>query len=68
MQITLNGKARTIADGASICDLLAELELDLGRKGIAVALNAEIAPRSGWPSTRLREGDRVDIINAVQGG
>ena len=38
------------------------------QKGIAVAVNAEVIARAIWADMRLRNGDRVDIIHAVQGG
>lgn len=38
------------------------------RGGIAVAVNSELVPRSTWRSVRLREGDRVEIVGASQGG
>lgn len=68
MQITLNGEDRNVRNGISIRDLLIELAHDPDRKGIAVAVNAEIVVRAKWASTLLDTGDRVDIIAAVQGG
>ncbi|MDA0749036.1 MAG: sulfur carrier protein ThiS [bacterium] len=68
MQITLNGEEHTFTNGLSVHDLLAATGLDPSQKGIAVACNAEIVPRTQWVSTRLKTGDRIDIINAVQGG
>jgi sulfur carrier protein len=37
-------------------------------KGIAVALNGEVVPRSAWDATDLRPGDRVEVLTAAQGG
>jgi len=37
-------------------------------KGIAVALNGEVVPRSAWDVTDLRPGDRVEVLTAAQGG
>ena len=68
MQITLNGDARNVSDGLTICDLLSEMGLGPSRKGIAVALDAEVVHRDEWATTRLAAGDRVDIIHVVQGG
>jgi sulfur carrier protein len=31
-------------------------------------LNETVVPRTQWPSTALSEGDRVEILTAVQGG
>ena len=68
MQITLNGEEKNVGSGITIRDLLIDLAHDPDRRGIAVAVNAEIVVRANWSSTRLGSGDRVDIIAAVQGG
>jgi sulfur carrier protein len=39
-----------------------------GERGIAVALNGAVVPRSAWTETAVRGTDRVDIVTAVQGG
>lgn len=68
MRIKLNGEDKDVEEGISIRDLLIDLAHDPDRRGIAVAVNAEIVVRAKWSSTRLGGGDRVDIIAAVQGG
>ena len=37
-------------------------------RGIAVALNGEVVPRSRWAATRLAPEDRVEIVTAAAGG
>ncbi len=37
-------------------------------RGIAVARNGDVVPRSCWASTTLLEGDRIEIVTAVAGG
>ena len=37
-------------------------------QGVAVAVNGEVVPRSGWASTELAEGDEIEVLMAVQGG
>ncbi len=36
-------------------------------RGVAVALDAAVLPRSGW-TTRLFDGARLEVVTAVQGG
>lgn len=36
--------------------------------GVAAALNETVVPRAQWPATPLSEGDRVEVLTAVQGG
>jgi thiamine biosynthesis protein ThiS len=33
-----------------------------------VAVDAEVVPRSAWERTALSEGQRVEILAAIQGG
>jgi sulfur carrier protein len=37
-------------------------------KGFAIALNGAVVRRDAWAATALREGDRIEIIRAMQGG
>jgi sulfur carrier protein len=70
MRLNINGEAR---DGAW-SDLAAlwraeTAELDLpDPKGFAIALNGAVVRRAAWASTALNEGDRIEIIRAMQGG
>lgn len=66
MQITLNGEAHTLADGATIATLVAGLALT--GKRMAVEVNEEVIPRSEYERFALNEGDRVEIVHAVGGG
>ena len=38
------------------------------QRGVAVAVNREIVPRSRWSQALLTEGDRVEVLEAAQGG
>ncbi|WP_205696043.1 sulfur carrier protein ThiS [Conexibacter sp. SYSU D00693] len=66
MSIVLNGEPRPVADGTTVAALLAELEL--GHRGVAVAVDAEVVPRSAWEDHVLPDGARVEVVHAVQGG
>jgi len=66
MKVTVNGNAREIADGAVVADVVAELTT--ASRGIAVALNGIVASRGAWSTTSLAEGDRIEVLTAVQGG
>ena len=67
MNVTLNGEARELAPGSSIPDVLGILGFEAGR-GVAVAVDGEVVPRSGWDGVTLAEGMRVEVLRAVQGG
>lgn len=64
--ITVNGAARTFVDGETVAELVAAL--GRGPRGVAVAVNGEVVPRSEWAAARLRPGDRVEVLQAAQGG
>lgn len=55
---------------ALVAALLPELLGDTGDvpRGVAVAIDDAVLPRSRWASTTLRDGDRVEVVTAVQGG
>jgi len=66
MKIYLNGEAREVPDNCSAACLVEEL--GLGGKRIAMEVNMEIVPRSGYDSHTLQEGDKVEIVHAIGGG
>jgi sulfur carrier protein len=37
-------------------------------RGVAVAVDGEVIPRGAWRDTELRDGARVEVVIAVQGG
>lgn len=67
MEIHVNGKREVIDDGQTLADLLRRLDVRTDG-GIAVALNDAVVPRGRWASSRLRPGDSIEVIEAVQGG
>lgn len=67
MTICVNDEPRPIANAASLTQLLGELGLT-ERRGVAVAVNDAVVPRSNWLTHALTEGDRVLVIQATQGG
>jgi sulfur carrier protein len=66
MQITVNGADREVADNCTVLALLEQLNAP--PRGIAVARNDRVVPRSKFETEALREGDRIEIIKAVAGG
>jgi sulfur carrier protein len=66
MHIQLNGEPFELPDGASVAELIARMELT--GKRIAVELNLDIVPRSQHAETPLKEGDQVEVVQAIGGG
>jgi sulfur carrier protein len=69
MRLVVNGEARELPDALSVAELVAGEAPGLGEgRGVAVAVDAEVVPRSAWHETRLEEGQRVEVLAAMQGG
>lgn len=66
MKVTVNGD-RLRLDRSSSVDELVE-QLGCGRRGVAVAVNEAVVPRSCWADHVLSDGDRIEVLRAVQGG
>lgn len=66
MNVTVNGTTRDLPAGATLADLVAEVADD--PRGVAVAVDGEVVPRTAWATTSLRDGQAVEILTAVQGG
>jgi len=66
MQIVVNGQPHQVEQTCSVADLVQALG-HAGRR-IAVERNGQIVPRSQHGSTRIAEGDRLEIVVAVGGG
>ena len=66
MNLFLNGEATSVPDAATVAGLLDQLGFPL--KGVAVERNREIVPKSLYGTTRLAEGDRIEIVQFVGGG
>lgn len=67
MILRLNGEQREMAPGSSIPDVLAILGFEAHR-GVAVAVDGEVVPRSLWGGYHLSDGMKVEVLKPVQGG
>jgi len=67
VKIELNGKPHELPAGASLADAVRASGAKEAR-GVAVALDAEVAPRGEWKRTPLVEGSKVEVLTAIQGG
>jgi len=71
MLIRLNGEETEVAEGTSIAgviDLIAADRIPADRRGVAVALDGEVVPRSAWEETRASAGASIEVVAAIQGG
>jgi sulfur carrier protein len=65
VRIFVNGEEKTI-ESTTILGYLNEIEIDPQR--IAVELNLDILPKGDYSTTRLKDGDRIEIVHFVGGG
>jgi sulfur carrier protein len=68
MNLVLNGEPRELPDGATVTVAVEASGAPPAGRGVAVALDGEVVPRGSWDATELHEGQRVEILQAVQGG
>jgi sulfur carrier protein len=66
MELTVNGVGRRVSAAITLADLVSEMIPE--SRGVAVAVNGEVVPRVGWAARTLRDGDRVEVLTAAQGG
>ncbi|MFJ9647336.1 sulfur carrier protein ThiS [Streptomyces sp. NPDC101206] len=66
MTISVNGEPRELAPGTTLDVVVASLTT--APSGVAAALNETVVPRGQWPRTPVGDGDRVEVLTAVQGG
>ena len=66
MKVLVNGSTEEIDAGTSVADIVDRWARS--PVGVAVAVNEAVVTRAEWPGTTLAEGDRVEILTAVQGG
>ena len=68
MIVHVNGEPVRVEDGATVSALLDGLDVPAPRRGIAVAVNAHVVPRTEWDEHPVPDGARVELVAAIQGG
>jgi sulfur carrier protein len=66
VKLQVNGDPLEAPDGATIADLLAQLDIRV--KHVAVERNRQVVPRAEHPTTSLVEGDELEVVTLVGGG
>ncbi|MGV7701432.1 sulfur carrier protein ThiS [Mycobacterium kansasii] len=65
MIVVVNEQQVEVDEQTTVAALLQSLGFP--DRGVAVALDCVLLPRSDW-ATMLSEGDRLEVVTAVQGG
>jgi sulfur carrier protein len=66
LELTINGRPRSVPEPLTVRDLL--LHLELHPETIVVELNREILPRSRYDEVALKADDRLELVHFVGGG
>jgi len=68
MTVELNGEPVELESSATVAAAVEIAAAARDARGIAVAVDGEVVPRSAWDATPLAEGQRVEVLGAIQGG
>ena len=69
MNIVLNGAPHEVDERVTVADLVRDISGDRADgRGMAVAVDAAVVPHSDWAAVELTEGQRVEVVGAIQGG
>jgi sulfur carrier protein len=65
MDVTVNGRPRSVDPAMTLGQLLQELGTTVG---CAAAVDGEVVPRRRWHDHPLASGQSVEVLTAAQGG
>ncbi|HEX2162144.1 MAG TPA: sulfur carrier protein ThiS [Thermoleophilaceae bacterium] len=68
LTVTLNGEPHELPDGATVADAVEAVGAPADGRGVAAAVGGEVVPRGAWATHPLASDDRVEVLQAVQGG
>lgn len=68
MEITINNQVKNLADKNLTVQQLLNMEIPDKQKGIAIAINNTVVPRTEWETKTILQNDNILIIKATQGG
>ena len=68
MALQVNGEPVQLPAGSTVADVVVRLTGRDDPRGVAVAVDRSIVPRSEWATTALAAGARVEVVEAAAGG
>ena len=66
MNIIINGQSKEFKVDSTLQNILKELLLD--GKVMAAAVNMDIVKQDSWDSYKLKDGDKLELLDFVGGG
>jgi sulfur carrier protein len=64
----VNGQISELRTGETLAAVLDGLGVSLDARGVAVAVDGEVVPRTAWQTFALEADARVEVLTAMQGG
>jgi sulfur carrier protein len=68
VNVLLNGERRELPGVPTVAEAVKATGAESAGRGLAVAVDGDVVPRGEWAETRLEDGQRVEVLRAVQGG
>jgi thiazole synthase len=68
VNVELNGELVALPEGSLVTEAVEASGASGDQRGLAVAIDGEVVPRSEWGRTSLRDGQKVEVLAAIQGG
>tara|TARA_A100001011_G_C14186313_1_gene789207 strand:- start:1022 stop:1225 length:204 start_codon:yes stop_codon:yes gene_type:complete len=65
-KIQINGRKITVKQNFSVTDVLKKYKLN--RKKVAIELNGKILPQNKHKSKKLKNKDKIEIVQFIGGG
>ena len=65
--VLINDKSYPLNNAVGLAELLATLGIVV-EKGVAIAVNNSVVPKSQWVDFNINKNDKIILIKATQGG
>ena len=65
--VLINDKSYPLKNAVGLAELLATLGIVV-EKGVAIAVNNSVVPKSQWVDFNINKNDKIILIKATQGG
>jgi sulfur carrier protein len=66
IEVWVNGEALWLPVGTTVAELVARISPNA--RGIAVAVDLDVVPKSRWSEAALRAGAQIEVVTAAAGG
>ena len=68
LALHVNGEPVHLPAGSTVADVVVRVTGEVEPRGVAVAVDRSIVPRSQWATTTLVAGAYIEVVEAAAGG